>query len=155
MGGNMELGTLKSVIKVNLAEKTYHWDSNMKNDRFLQKGGKFQDQIFIFGGDFQDSFERYTLKDRKWRDQQISYKEFISPDDINSFTLASETIEVKFDESLIVKPEPVNDFERTHIFGNDQFPCILEINLNKWVLRKKSVPMALRLRCQMTVTKVK
>ncbi len=80
----MELGTLKSVIKVNLAEKTYHWDSNMKNDRFLQKGGKFQDQIFIFGGDFQDSFERYTLKDRKWRDQQISYKEFISPDDINT-----------------------------------------------------------------------
>jgi hypothetical protein len=27
----MELGTLKSVIKVNLAEKTYVWDSNMKN----------------------------------------------------------------------------------------------------------------------------
>jgi len=61
----------------------------MKNDRFLQKGGKLNDQIFIFGGDFQDTFERYTLKDRKWRDQQVSYKDFILPDDINSFTLAS------------------------------------------------------------------
>lgn len=89
MGGNMELGTLKSVIKINVAEKTYQWDSNMKNDRFLQKGGKLNDQIFIFGGDFQDTFERYTLKDRKWRDQQVSYKDFISPDDINSFTQAS------------------------------------------------------------------
>lgn len=92
MGGNMEMGTLKSVIKVNLAEKTYIWDSNMKNERFLQKGGQFNDHIFIFGGDFQDTFEKYTLKDRKWRDQHVSYKNFISPDDINSFTLASETI---------------------------------------------------------------
>jgi hypothetical protein len=31
MGGNMELGPLKSVIKYNLADKTYIWDSNMKN----------------------------------------------------------------------------------------------------------------------------
>jgi hypothetical protein len=61
----------------------------MKNDRFLQKGGKLNDQIFIFGGDFQDTFERYSLKDRKWRDQQISYKDFIAPSDINSFTLAT------------------------------------------------------------------
>lgn len=74
MGGNMELGTLKSVIKMNLADKTYQWDSNMKNDRFLQKGAKYNEQVFIFGGDFQDTFERYTLKDRKWRDQQVSYK---------------------------------------------------------------------------------
>ncbi len=51
----MELGTLKSVIRVNLAEKTYQWDSNMKNDRLLQKGSKLNDQIFVFGGDFQDS----------------------------------------------------------------------------------------------------
>ena len=41
------------------------------------------------------------------------------------------------------------------MFGNDQFPCILEINLSKWVLRKKAVPMALRLRCHMTVAKIK
>jgi len=39
--------------------------------------------------------------------------------------------------------------------GNDQFPCILEINLSKWVLKKKPVPMSLRLRCHMTVIKVK
>ena len=31
MGGNMELGSLKSVIKINLAEETYVWDSNMRN----------------------------------------------------------------------------------------------------------------------------
>lgn len=31
MGGNMEQGSLKSVVKYNLADKTYIWDSNMKN----------------------------------------------------------------------------------------------------------------------------
>jgi len=31
MGGNMEMGPLKSTIKINLAEQTYIWDSNMKN----------------------------------------------------------------------------------------------------------------------------
>lgn len=56
MGGNMESGSLKSVIKINLAEQTYIWDSNMKNDRLLQKGVKFNESIFIFGGDFQDDF---------------------------------------------------------------------------------------------------
>ena len=56
MGGNMELGSLKSVIKINLAEETYVWDSNMKNERLLQKGVKLKDTIFVFGGDFKDTF---------------------------------------------------------------------------------------------------
>jgi hypothetical protein len=56
MGGNMESGSLKSVVKINLAEQTYIWDSNMKNDRLLQKGVKFNESIFVFGGDFQDDF---------------------------------------------------------------------------------------------------
>ncbi len=73
MGGNMESGSLKSVIKINLAEQTYIWDSNMKNDRLLQKGVKFNESIFVFGGDFQDDFEKYNSKDRKWRDLQFSY----------------------------------------------------------------------------------
>ncbi len=31
MGGNMESGSLRSVIRINLAEQTYIWDSSMKN----------------------------------------------------------------------------------------------------------------------------
>lgn len=31
MGGNVESGALKSVIRINLAEETYIWDSTMKN----------------------------------------------------------------------------------------------------------------------------
>lgn len=56
MGGNMESGSIKSVIKMNLAEQTYIWDSNMKNERMLQKGVKYNDTIYVFGGDFQDNF---------------------------------------------------------------------------------------------------
>jgi len=73
MGGNMELGSLKSVIKINLADETYVWDSNMKNERLLQKGVKLKESIFIFGGDFKDTFEKYSTKDRKWKDHQFSY----------------------------------------------------------------------------------
>lgn len=73
MGGNMQSGALKSIIKINLAQQTYIWDSDMKNERLLQKGVKYNDSIFVFGGDFQDNFEKYTTKDRKWKDVPISY----------------------------------------------------------------------------------
>lgn len=73
MGGNTELGPLKSVIRINLADQTYIWDSNTKNDRLLQKGVKFNEVIYIFGGDFQDNFQRYGIKDHKWRDHMFSY----------------------------------------------------------------------------------
>ena len=52
----MELGSLKSVIKINLADETYVWDSSMKNERLLQKGVKLNELIYIFGGDDKDSF---------------------------------------------------------------------------------------------------
>ena len=61
----------------------------MKSDRLLQKGVKYNESIFVFGGDFQDNFEKYTIKDRKWKDMQFSYSEFISVDDINSYQMAT------------------------------------------------------------------
>ncbi len=126
MGGNVESGALKSVIRINLAEETYIWDSTMKNQRLLQKGVKFNDLIYVFGGDFQDSFEKYSIKDRKWKDHQFSYNEFVSIDDINSYRMATETLEVPYDETLLSKQDnSSNDFERYHIFGNDNFPAIL------------------------------
>lgn len=93
----MESGSLRSVIRINLAEQTYLWDSSMKNERLLQKGVKFNDSILVFGGDFLDGFEKYSCKDRKWRDLQFSYSEFIAVDDINSYQMATETLEVPYD----------------------------------------------------------
>jgi hypothetical protein len=61
----------------------------MKNERVLQKGIKFNDTIYVFGGDGQDSFEKYTIKDKKWKDHPFSYNEFVSIDDINSYQMAS------------------------------------------------------------------
>lgn len=45
--------------------------------------------------------------------------------------------------------------EYKYIFGSDDYPCIFELNITKWVLKKKYVPMSLRLRSFMTVIKVK
>lgn len=110
----------------------------------------------VFGGDFQDGFEKYSCKDRKWRDLQFSYSEFIAVDDINSYQMATETLEVPYDEAILAKDTISNaaEFERYHIFGDDNYPCILELNLNKFVLRKRAVPMSMRLRCGMGVVRV-
>jgi hypothetical protein len=127
----------------------------MKNERLLQKGVKFNDSILVFGGDFQDGFEKYSCKDRKWRDLQFSYSEFIAVDDINPYQMATETLEVVYDEALLAKDtNAAADFQRYHIFGDDNFPCILELNLNKFVLKKRPVPMAMRLRCLMGVARI-
>ena len=45
----------------------------MKNERVLQKGIKFNDTIYVFGGDGQDNFEKYKIKDKKWKDHPFSY----------------------------------------------------------------------------------
>jgi hypothetical protein len=64
-------------------------------------------------------------------------------------------LDVPFDEALLAKGEhSVGEYERYCIFGNDNYPCVLELNITKWVLRKKVVPMALRLRCNMGVARV-
>lgn len=61
---------------------------------------------------------------------------------------------MSFDETVIKVDTNVGEYERYCIFGNDNYPCILELNISKWVLRKKVVPMAMRLRCNMGVLKV-
>lgn len=74
MGGNMEMGSLKTTLRINLVEQSYIWDSNMKKERFLQKGIKQPKEVVVFGGDFNDTLEKYTFKDRKWRDQKVHYR---------------------------------------------------------------------------------
>ena len=61
----------------------------MKNERLLQKGVKLNDLIYVFGGDSGDHFEKYSLKDRKWKDHQFSFDEFVSSEDINSYQMAT------------------------------------------------------------------
>lgn len=77
------------MIKINLSDQTYIWDSNMKNERLMQKGVKLNENIYVFGGDFQDNFQKYNIKDKKWRDLQFSYNEFVATDEINSYQLAT------------------------------------------------------------------
>lgn len=55
----------------------------------MQKGVKLNENIYVFGGDFQDNFQKYNIKDKKWRDLQFSYNEFVATDEINSYQLAT------------------------------------------------------------------
>lgn len=93
----MEYGSLKSVIRISFKEEEYVWDSEMKKERLLQKGLLLSEhkQIYVFGGDFEDTVERYSFKDKSWKMvDKISYSDAISPDDMNSFTFTQETINI-------------------------------------------------------------
>lgn len=76
----------------------------MKKERLLQKGISLLDQnlAYIFGGDFDDTIEKYSYKDKSWKIvTNFNYGDCISPDDINAFTVAQDTIELAFDSSSI------------------------------------------------------
>ena len=91
IGGNVEYGALKTVIRLNFKDEEYGWDSDMKKERLLQKGINVKDQnfIYVFGGDFEESVEKYSFKDKSWKFvDKLSYSDAVSPDDINSFTFA-------------------------------------------------------------------
>ena len=69
----------------------------MKKERLLQKGINIKDQnmLYVFGGDFEDSVEKYSFKEKSWKIMdKLSYTDAISPDDINYFTFAQETINI-------------------------------------------------------------
>ena len=53
--------------------------------------------------------------------------------------------------------EPHNEVpgDLRYIIGSDDYPCIYELNTAKWVLKKRNVPMSLRLRSYMTSTLIK
>lgn len=83
MGGNVEFGSLKSVIRINFENETYSWDSDLKKERLLQKGIALVEQsvAYVFGGDFDDTIEKYSYKDKSWKTvTNLSYENCISPD---------------------------------------------------------------------------
>ena len=159
VGGNVEFGSLKSVIRVNFETETYCWDSDLKKERLLQKGIPLLEQnvAYVFGGDFDDTIEKYSYKEKTWKNvTNLSYGNCVSPDEINAFTMAQQTIELTYDtDKSAVAASDLAKGESKFIFGSDDYPCIYELNTTKWVVKKRSVPMSLRLRSFMTAIKIK
>lgn len=72
----------------------------MKKERLLQKGLALLEEntAYVLGGDFEDTIEKYSYKDKTWKlVTNLAYSECVSPDDINAFTLAQESIELSFE----------------------------------------------------------
>ena len=158
VGGNVEFGSLKSVIRINFETETYGWDSDMKHERLLQKGIPLLEEntAYVFGGDFNDTIERYSYKDKTWKTvTNLSYSSCVSPDEINAFTMAQETLRLSFESHGQAEAHNEVCPEARYIFGTDDYPCIFELNTAKWVLKKRSVPLSLRLRSHMTAVTIK
>lgn len=66
VGGNLENGSVKATIRINLEDQTYVFDSDMKRERVLQKGIQTDSDIIVFGGDFLDGIELYNVKEKRW-----------------------------------------------------------------------------------------
>jgi hypothetical protein len=44
---------------------------------------------YVFGGDFDDTVEKYSYRDKTWKIvNNLTYGECVSPDDINAFSIA-------------------------------------------------------------------
>lgn len=50
IGGKTISGPTKSVIKIDLFNQSYVWDSNISNDYHVVKGAKTRFGMIIFGG---------------------------------------------------------------------------------------------------------
>ena len=95
----MESGATKSVIRMNFDNETYSWDSDLKNERGLQKGISVLEKnvAYVFGGDGQDGVETYSYKEKSWKKvKNLAYSKYISTDYVNSFSVAQDTLELYF-----------------------------------------------------------
>jgi hypothetical protein len=44
---------------------------------------------YVFGGDFDDTVEKYSYRDKSWKIvNNLTYGECVSPDEINAFSIA-------------------------------------------------------------------
>ena len=67
----------------------------MRKERLLQKGISLLEQnvAYVFGGDFEDTIEKYSYKDKTWKNMtNLNYSSCVSPDEVNAFTMAQPTI---------------------------------------------------------------
>lgn len=58
IGGKTAAGPTKSVIKINIANQTYSWDSNLNHEYQSVKGSRAHSKIIVFGG-AKDKIEVY------------------------------------------------------------------------------------------------
>lgn len=92
MGGNIQGGAVRSVIKVNIFEQTYVWDSDMDLPRSEQKGLKFKEQIFIFGENDEDMCEVYDLKKKVWRREELGHTKLLGIDTFGRFSFSTQSL---------------------------------------------------------------
>ena len=62
MGGNTQGEPTKSVIRFNLVEETYKWDSDLIHTDSLQKGIHYYNKVYLLGGNNPNIFQVYDSK---------------------------------------------------------------------------------------------
>ena len=69
-----------------MREQTVHYVASMINERALQKGLKYREMLFIFGGDETNIVEKANIHNLEWGECEASFSKFLANEDVEKFT---------------------------------------------------------------------
>eukprot|EP01017_Pseudomicrothorax_dubius_P029821 TRINITY_DN365_c0_g1_i11.p1 TRINITY_DN365_c0_g1~~TRINITY_DN365_c0_g1_i11.p1 ORF type:complete len:638 (+),score=129.18 TRINITY_DN365_c0_g1_i11:148-2061(+) len=145
LGGCDNGGAVSHVVKYNFGTQKAVRMPNMKEARIFCKGTVYDDNLYIFGGEWSLPFETASLGDMKWEEKPITFEHILPPSqEVHAFTLAVPSYSFRMDIE-----EPEEPFVRcpnySLLFGDDSDPRILEFNMTNHHISNLPLPLNLEL----------
>lgn len=148
-GGNTHNGSLALVNCYNLQNQTIHAMQPMLVPRMLQKGLKYKDSFYNFGGS-NDKFdiEQYSFTDNQWCSLNSLYTDVFQLDSedvtLEKFSCSQKPCYIPSGASEA--PQTISQQTKfALLFGTDEEPFILMLNLDTGQVTSRPVPLKLRL----------
>lgn len=145
IGGNVREGVIRSNILLNLRTKTYMSKRSMHKERVFHKSIVMGSEIWVFGGEDDDTVEVYDAIRDEWRFGDIDYKRYVQY--IQSFSAAAAPLVILSKQDMPgieLSKSSITD-TRAFLFGDDKTPFILELNFTKKFTKEKPLPVGLKL----------
>lgn len=147
----MEGGCINSVVRYNLIDQTYKWDSNLIHADSLQKAFNYSGKLYLFGGLKPSICQIYDSKIQCWGDANINSTEDIKIGQLNLFSSLTKSLSVNFLPTSSRKKEPEFTEEDILLFGTDFYPILYCYRAKDLFVTPRSVSMKLRLRKNMGI----
>lgn len=146
IGGNVRQGVVRSNVLFNLRTRTFTSKRSMHKERVFHKALSTGSDIWIFGGEEEDTVEVYDIHRDEWKYSDVDYKKYVA--ELQSFAFASAPLVIlsrqdatSYEPAQTSSPTDVRGF----LFGDDKTPFIFELNFTKRFTTEKSLPSNLKL----------
>lgn len=154
MGGNTQGGSINSVIRFNLVEETYKWDSDLLHADSLQKGINYSNKLYLLGGDKPEICQVYNSKTKQWKQSEIVTSEDIKAGELSLFSALTRPVFVDFIPWTGRRKFSVQSQDDFLIIGTDHYPMLQFYHSKDLIFFPKSVSMKLRLRKNMSILRL-